>query len=129
MSRRSDGRLSLVRLLVSPLHNRSSTESGNQRAITACRSRAISGSGQFYSITSSAATSRDCGTVKPSGVTHATAQHMMVRNVIERDQAATRFVLTGQGRAVLSALPAKKEPRVSGAKSGRKLLRRETAVD
>jgi Fe-S cluster assembly scaffold protein SufB len=35
------------------------------------------------------------------GVTHATAQHMMVRGFIERDQAATPFVLSGQGRAVL----------------------------
>jgi hypothetical protein len=33
-------------------------------------------------------------------VTHATAQHMMVRGWIERDQGATRFVLTEQGRAV-----------------------------
>jgi hypothetical protein len=39
-----------------------------------------------------------------AGVTHATAQHMMVRGLIERDQAASRFVLTAQGRAVLSAL-------------------------
>jgi hypothetical protein len=32
------------------------------------------------------------------GVTYATAQHMMVRNLIERDQAASRFVLTEQRR-------------------------------
>ena len=36
-----------------------------------------------------------------AGVSHATAQHMMVRGLIERDQAATRFALTDQGRAVL----------------------------
>jgi hypothetical protein len=39
-----------------------------------------------------------------AGVTHATAQHMMVRNLIERDQAVTRFILTEQGHAVLAAL-------------------------
>jgi hypothetical protein len=39
-----------------------------------------------------------------AGVTHATAQHMMVRGLIERDRAATRFTLTEQGRAVLNAL-------------------------
>jgi hypothetical protein len=37
-----------------------------------------------------------------AGITHATAQHMMVRGLIER-QAATRYVLTEQGRAVLAA--------------------------
>jgi hypothetical protein len=36
-------------------------------------------------------------------VTHATAQHMMVRNLIERE-AASQFKLTDQGRAVLAAL-------------------------
>jgi hypothetical protein len=39
-----------------------------------------------------------------AGVTHATAQHMMVRALIERDRAATRFALTDQGRTVLGAL-------------------------
>ena len=39
-----------------------------------------------------------------AGVTHVTAQHMMVRNLIERDQAATRFILTEQGREVLAAM-------------------------
>ena len=39
-----------------------------------------------------------------AGVTHATAQHMLGKNLVERDQAATRFMLTEQGRAVLSAL-------------------------
>jgi hypothetical protein len=39
-----------------------------------------------------------------AGVTHATAQHMMVRDLIERGQAASRFVLTERGRAVLTAL-------------------------
>jgi hypothetical protein len=29
---------------------------------------------------------------------------MMVRGLIERDQAASRFVLTEQGRAVLAAM-------------------------
>ena len=38
-----------------------------------------------------------------AGVTHSIAQHMMVRNLAERDGAA-RFVLAEQGRAVLSAL-------------------------
>jgi hypothetical protein len=38
-----------------------------------------------------------------ASVTHATAQHMMVRGLIERE-AASRFKLTGQGRAVLAAL-------------------------
>jgi hypothetical protein len=39
-----------------------------------------------------------------AGITHATAQQLMVRGLIERDQAASRFVLTDQGRAVLAAL-------------------------
>jgi hypothetical protein len=38
-----------------------------------------------------------------AGVTHATAQHLLVRNLVERDQASG-FVLTDQGRAVLAAL-------------------------
>jgi hypothetical protein len=38
-----------------------------------------------------------------ASITHATAQHLMVRGLIER-QAATRYVLTEQGRAVLAAL-------------------------
>jgi hypothetical protein len=38
------------------------------------------------------------------GVTHATAQHMFVKNLIEPDQGATRFLLTEQGRAVLAAM-------------------------
>jgi hypothetical protein len=32
---------------------------------------------------------------------------MMIRGLIERDQGATRFALTEQGRAVLAALLAK----------------------
>jgi hypothetical protein len=36
-----------------------------------------------------------------ASITHATTQHMMVRGLIER-QAATRYVLTEQGRAVLA---------------------------
>jgi hypothetical protein len=39
-----------------------------------------------------------------ASVTHATAQHMMVRGLIERDQTASRFMLSDQGRAVLGAL-------------------------
>jgi hypothetical protein len=38
-----------------------------------------------------------------ASITHATAQHMMVRGLIER-QTAARYVLTEQGRAVLEAL-------------------------
>jgi hypothetical protein len=39
--------------------------------------------------------------------THATAQHMMVGGLIERDRGATSCVLTEQGRAMLAALLAK----------------------
>jgi hypothetical protein len=39
-----------------------------------------------------------------AGITHATAQQMLVRNLIEREKAATRFALTAQGRAVLAAM-------------------------
>jgi hypothetical protein len=42
-----------------------------------------------------------------ASITHATAQRLMVRGLIERDRRATRFVLTDQGRAVLAALMAK----------------------
>jgi hypothetical protein len=38
-----------------------------------------------------------------ASITHATAQHMMIRGLIER-QTATRFVLTEQGRVVLAAM-------------------------
>jgi hypothetical protein len=38
-----------------------------------------------------------------ASITHATAEHMMVRGLIERDHAAMRYVLTDQGRAVLGA--------------------------
>jgi hypothetical protein len=38
-----------------------------------------------------------------AGVTHATAQQMMIRGLIKR-QAAHRYTLTDQGRAVLEAL-------------------------
>jgi hypothetical protein len=38
-----------------------------------------------------------------AGVTHATAQHLLVRNLVERGQA-TGLVLTDQGRAVLAEL-------------------------
>jgi hypothetical protein len=39
-----------------------------------------------------------------ASITHATAQQMMIRGLIERDQGATRFALTEQGRAMLAAL-------------------------
>jgi hypothetical protein len=38
-----------------------------------------------------------------AGVTQATARHLMIRGLIER-QAAGSFTLTDQGRAVLKAL-------------------------
>ena len=38
-----------------------------------------------------------------AGVTHATAQQMMIRSLIDREGAGA-FVLTDQGRAVLAAL-------------------------
>jgi hypothetical protein len=38
-----------------------------------------------------------------AGVTHATAQQMMIRGLVER-QSAGSYVLTDQGRAVLAAL-------------------------
>jgi hypothetical protein len=39
-----------------------------------------------------------------AGVTQATAQHMLVRGLVDRDNAALRFALTPQGQAVLDAL-------------------------
>jgi hypothetical protein len=39
-----------------------------------------------------------------AGITGATARMMQVKNLIERDQVATRYVLTEQGRAVLAGL-------------------------
>jgi hypothetical protein len=39
-----------------------------------------------------------------AGITGATARMMQVKSLIERDQAATRFVLTEQGRAVLATM-------------------------
>jgi hypothetical protein len=44
---------------------------------------------------------------RKAGVTHATAQHLLMRGLIGRDRAGTRFVLADQGRAVLAALLAK----------------------
>jgi hypothetical protein len=38
-----------------------------------------------------------------AGITHATAQHMMIRGLIDREGAAS-FVLTEEGCAVLSSL-------------------------
>src|SRR5437588_6937181 len=39
-----------------------------------------------------------------AGVTHATAQQLLVRDLIDRDQSAGRFNLTPLGREVLAAL-------------------------
>jgi hypothetical protein len=39
-----------------------------------------------------------------AGVTHATARHVLVRGLIDRDRAATRYKLTPLGRDVLAAL-------------------------
>ena len=39
-----------------------------------------------------------------AGVTHATAQHLLVRGLIDRDPKPARFKLTPLGRAVLAAL-------------------------
>jgi hypothetical protein len=39
-----------------------------------------------------------------AGITHATAQHMMIRGLIDREGAAASFVLTEEGCAVLSSL-------------------------
>jgi len=39
-----------------------------------------------------------------AGVTHATAQHMMVRGLIEREGGAGSYALTAEGRAVLREL-------------------------
>jgi hypothetical protein len=44
-----------------------------------------------------------------ASITHATARQTMVRGLIERDQAATRYVLTEPGRAMLAALLEKGE--------------------
>jgi hypothetical protein len=38
-----------------------------------------------------------------AGVTHSTAQHLLVRDLVQRDDVG-RLVLTDQGRAVLNAL-------------------------
>jgi hypothetical protein len=39
-----------------------------------------------------------------AAVTHATAQQMMIRDLVERQGGAGSYVLTDQGRAVLEAL-------------------------
>jgi hypothetical protein len=39
-----------------------------------------------------------------AGVTHATAQQLLVRGLIDRDQTARHFKLTPLGRDVLAAL-------------------------
>jgi hypothetical protein len=40
-----------------------------------------------------------------ASITHATAQHIMVRGLVERDTGATSYRVTDQDRAVLAALP------------------------
>jgi hypothetical protein len=56
-----------------------------------------------------------------ASVTHATAQHLMVRGLIERAEGATRYRLTELGMAVLEALldPSKDWTRNCAASSGR----------
>jgi hypothetical protein len=44
-----------------------------------------------------------------AGVSHSTAQHLLVRNLVERNHA-TDFALTDQGLAVLDALIRKARP-------------------
>jgi hypothetical protein len=44
-----------------------------------------------------------------AGVPHSTAQHLFVRNLMERDHAI-QLALTDQGRAVLAALIRKASP-------------------
>jgi hypothetical protein len=44
-----------------------------------------------------------------AGVSHSTAQHLLVRNLIGRDHS-TDFALTDQGRSVLDALIRKGRP-------------------
>ena len=39
-----------------------------------------------------------------AGVTHSTAQQMLVRGLVDREGTADSYVLTDQGRAVLAAL-------------------------
>jgi hypothetical protein len=39
-----------------------------------------------------------------ASITHATAQHMLVRGLVERAIGATNYKLTDQGRAVLATL-------------------------
>jgi hypothetical protein len=40
---------------------------------------------------------------RSAGVTHTTAQHLLVRGLIGRDHTGTRYVLSDRGRAVLAA--------------------------
>lgn len=46
-----------------------------------------------------------------ASITHATAQHVMVWSLIERERGATSYKLTKQGRALLGALL---KPSISG---------------
>jgi len=39
-----------------------------------------------------------------AGVTHAAVRHMMARNLVDRELAGSRYVLTALGRAVLHVL-------------------------
>jgi hypothetical protein len=45
---------------------------------------------------------------RSAGVTHTTAQHLLVRGLIGRDRTGTRYVLSDQGRAVLATFLEKK---------------------
>jgi hypothetical protein len=46
-----------------------------------------------------------------ANITYTTAQRLLLRGLIGRDQAALRFVLTDQGRAAFEALLSKGSPR------------------
>jgi hypothetical protein len=39
-----------------------------------------------------------------AGVTRETAQHLLIRNLIDRDPGSSEFVITPEGRAALAAL-------------------------
>jgi hypothetical protein len=41
---------------------------------------------------------------RKAGMTHVTAQQMMIRGLVEREGAAGAYVLTDEGRAALAAL-------------------------
>ena len=54
-----------------------------------------------------------------AGVSHTTAQHLLVRNLVERDHA-TQLALTDQGRSVLDALIRKARPGDDQGRQGRR---------